>query len=112
MMLIRGWYEDTGLTGTLYEEGDDPPYYKESATVDAPYTWVCDSFYRVESGGRIQEIDGEEVSVAFERPRTRGYDDRDKAIEAAKEHIRTQFSRIGADPKVVSFEYVEDIEEE
>lgn len=112
MILIRGWYKDTGLTGTLFEEGDEVPDYKGSANSGTPYTWVCDEFYRVESGGTVQNIDGEEIRVAFEQPKTKGYLDKQKAIQAAEEHIRTQFLRIGAEPQDVTFEYIEEFEEE
>lgn len=112
MILIRGWYKDTGLTGTLFEEDDEVPEYKGAADSNAPYTWVCDSFYRVESGGTVQNIDGEEIRLAFEKPTTKGYSTRDEAIKSAEEHIKTQFSRIGAEPDEVNFEYVEEVEEE
>jgi len=63
--------------------------------------WVCDEFYEVESGGTIQEVDGREVNVAFDNPMPRGFDTRDQAVEAAREHVRTQFARIGVDPEDV-----------
>jgi hypothetical protein len=56
---------------------------------------VCDEFYEVESGGSETEIDGRTVNVAFESPMPRGFDTRDQAVEAAKEHVRTQFARVG-----------------
>lgn len=108
MILIKGWYKDTGLTGTLFEEGESVPSYDGSADTESPYTWVCDSFYEVSSGGTVQEIDGEIVRVAFERPVSRGYEDKDVAMDKAEEHIRTQFTRIGANSEDVEFEYVKE----
>jgi len=43
------------------------------------------------------EIDGEQIRVAFESPMPRGFDTREQALDAAREHIRTQFARIGVD---------------
>ncbi|MDY7082510.1 MAG: hypothetical protein SXQ77_08930, partial [Halobacteria archaeon] len=57
--------------------------------------------YEVESGGTVQEIGGKEVRVAFESPSPRGYDELEGAVEGAKEHIRTQFARVGVDEKDV-----------
>jgi len=34
----------------------------------------------------------------------RGFDTRDQALSAAKEHVRTQFARIGVDPSGVEVE--------
>lgn len=95
MLRIRGSAGGTALTGTLYEPGEDPPTYRGAPDDDAPYVWVCDAFYEVESGGQIQQLDGEEIRIAFESPMPRGFADRDRAIEAAKAHIRTQFARLG-----------------
>lgn len=106
MLLIRGTAAGTGLTGTLYERGEQPPSYSGSPETDSPYVWVCDEFYEVESGGSTQLIDGEEVQIAFETPLPRGFDTREQAIEAATEHIRTQFSRIGVDETVVDIETI------
>lgn len=108
MILIRGWYKDTGLTGTLFEKEESPPSYSGSADTDSPYTWVCDSFYQVSSGGTIQEIAGQEVRVAFERPASKGYQNKEVAIDKAEEHIKTQFSRIGVDSEDVEFEHIEE----
>lgn len=108
MILIRGWYKDTGLTGTLFEKGESPPSYSGSADTDSPYTWVCDSFYQVSSGGTIQEIDGQKVRVAFERPILKGYRSKEMATDEAKEHIKTQFTRIGVNSEEVEFEYIEE----
>ena len=100
MLLICGLVAGTGTTGTLYEADETPPSYSGAPTVDAPYVWVCDAFYRVESGGQALETDRGTIRVAFERPTVRGFEQRDQAIAAAKSHIRDQFSRIGvqADP--------------
>jgi len=95
MLLVRGRGGDTALTGTLYEEGEEPPRYRGSPDGDAPYVWVCDEFYEVESGGHRQQVDGREIRVAFESPVPRGFNSRERALDAAREHIRTQFARIG-----------------
>ncbi|MES3160067.1 MAG: hypothetical protein PPP55_00675 [Halorubrum sp.] len=95
MILVRGSGGGTDLTGTVFERGEEPPAYKGAPNEDAPYVWVCDSFYEVESGGSALVVDDTEIRVAFEEPMPRGFDTRDQAIEAAREHIRTQFARIG-----------------
>ncbi len=95
MLLVRGSTGGTTLTGTLYERGERPPTFQGAPDEDAPYVWVCDEFYEVESGGGSQHIDGREVNVAFESPLPRGFDTKDAAIAAAKEHVRTQFARVG-----------------
>lgn len=95
MLLIRGTAGGTTLTGTLYEPGERAPSFKGAPDEDAPYVWVCDAFYAVESGGALQRVGGEEVRVAFESPMPRGFDDRDRALAAAEEHVRTQFARVG-----------------
>jgi hypothetical protein len=97
MLLVRGLGGGTGLTGTIFERGEEPPSYKGAPDEDAAYVWVCDAFYEVESGGTALEIDGEEIRVAFESPMPRGFDTKDQAIAAAKDHIRTQFARIGVE---------------
>ncbi len=78
-----------------YERGEDPPEYSGSPNDRAPYVWVCDEFYEVASGGAAQVIDGREIQIAFESPMPRGFDTRERAVEAAKEHVRTQFARVG-----------------
>ena len=100
MLLVRGAAGGTALTGTIYERGEDPPNFSGSPDDHAPYVWVCDEFYEVESGGAVQVIDGREIQIAFESPMPRGFDTRERAIEAAKEHVRTQFVRIGVDDEV------------
>jgi hypothetical protein len=97
MLQVHGRGGGTALTGTIFERGEEPPSYKGAPDEDAAYVWVCDAFYQVESGGTALEIDGEEIRVAFESPMPRGFDTKDQAIAAAKDHIRTQFARIGVD---------------
>jgi len=104
MILVRGSGGGTNLTGTVFERGEEPPAYKGAPDEDAPYVWVCDSFYEVESGGSALLVDGEEIRVAFEEPMPRGFDTREQAVDAAKEHVRTQFARIGVDPDAVGIE--------
>jgi hypothetical protein len=101
MLQVRGEAGGTTLTGTLYEEGEDPPEFRGAPDEDAAFVWICDEFYEVESGGLVQRVDGEEVRVAFETPMPRGFDSRDRALLAAEEHVRTQFARIGVDPDAV-----------
>jgi hypothetical protein len=110
MLLIRGRAGGTALTGTLYERGEQPPSFKGAPDEGAPYVWICDAFYEVESGGQIQRIDGEERHVAFESPMPRGFETREAAVEAAKEHVRTQFVRLGVDGDDVEIEVVDDPE--
>lgn len=95
MLLIRGEGGGTALTGTLYEPGEDPPSFRGTPRDGSPYVWVCDAFYEVESGGVTQRVDGTDRQIAFESPMPQGFDTRDGAIAAAREHIRTQFARIG-----------------
>ncbi|WP_435333670.1 DUF7113 family protein [Haloarchaeobius sp. TZWWS8] len=101
MLLVRGSAAGTDLTGTIYERGEEAPQFQGAPDEEAPYVWVCDEFYAVESGGSVQVVDGEEIHVAFETPMPRGFDTKEQTIEAAKEHIRTQFARIGVDPDTV-----------
>ncbi|WP_313691133.1 DUF7113 family protein [Halorarum halobium] len=95
MLLIRGEAWGTELTGSVYERGEDAPRFRGAPEEDAAYVWVCDEFYEVESGGSSLELGGRTIQVAFESPMPRGFDTRDQAVEAAKEHIRTQFARVG-----------------
>ena len=104
MLLVRGSAGGTTLTGTLYEPGERPPRFRGAPEESAPYVWVCDEFYEVESGGALQRIDGKEKHVAFETPMPRGFEEREQAIDAATEHVRTQFARIGVDPSAVEVE--------
>ncbi|MUW14055.1 hypothetical protein GJ633_04810 [Halorubrum sp. CBA1125] len=104
MILVRGRGGGTELTGSVFERGEEPPTYDGAPDEDAPYVWVCDSFYQVESGGSALRVDGEEIRVAFEEPMPRGFDTREQAVEAAREHVRTQFARIGVDPETVEVE--------
>jgi hypothetical protein len=95
MLLISGHGGGTALTGTLYERGEAPPTFRGAPNENAPYVWVCDEFYEVESGGSVTTIDGREIHVAFESPMPRGFETREQALAAAKEHVRTQFARVG-----------------
>ncbi|WP_256686574.1 DUF7113 family protein [Halococcus qingdaonensis] len=104
MLLIRGRAGGTALTGTLYERGETAPSFSGAPDEDAPYVWVCDSFYEVESGGQRQQIDGATVNVAFESPVAHGFETREQAIEGAKEHLRTQFARVGVAESDVDIE--------
>jgi len=101
MLLVRGTASGTGLTGTLYEPGEEPPSFRGAPDEGSPYVWVCDAFYEVESGGQVQRIDDREIRVAFESPSPRGFENRDAALSAAKEHVRTQFARLGVDSDAV-----------
>ena len=95
MLLVRGHGGETTLTGTLFEPGEEPPRFDGAPDDEAPFVWVCDEFYEVESGGSLAEIDGQPVRVAFESPMPRGFDSRTAALAAAREHVRTQFARVG-----------------
>lgn len=95
MLLICGLAGGTGVTGTLYGPDEDAPTYRGAPDVVAPYVWVCDEFYRVASGGQPLALSDDTVQVAFERPTPRGFDDRERAITAAKTHIDEQLTRIG-----------------
>jgi hypothetical protein len=108
MILVRGHGGGTALTGTIYEPGESAPSFRGAPEEDAPYVWVCDEFYSVESGGAVQVIDGREVNVAFESPMPRGFDSRTGALAAAEEHVRTQFARVGVPPDEVRVETIVD----
>jgi hypothetical protein len=110
MLLVRGSAGGTTLTGTLYERGEDAPSFRGAPDEGAPYVWVCDEFYAVESGGSVQQVGGREVNVAFESPMPRGFDTKDAALSAAREHVRTQFARIGIDRGDVDIEVVQEHE--
>ena len=111
MLLVRGSAGGTALTGTIYEEGEDPPRYKGSPDTDAPYVWICDEFYEVDSGGSTQRIGDRVVQIAFETPMPRGFESRDRAIDAAKDHVRTQFARLEVADGDVEIEIIEDPQE-
>ncbi|MFB6193844.1 MAG: hypothetical protein ABEI75_02155 [Halobaculum sp.] len=106
MLLVRGLAGGTGLTGTIFEPGEEPPSYKGAPDEAAPYVWVCDAFYEVDSGGSRLELDGRTVRVAFESPTARGFDDREAALAAAKDHLRTQFARLGIAADAVTVEVI------
>ncbi len=112
MLRIRGEAGGTALTGTLYEPDEDPPTFRGAPDDEAPYVWICDAFYEVESGGQTQLIDGREIRVAFESPMPRGFDDRSRAIEAAIEHIKTQFARLGIAESDVSIEVLDTVNDQ
>jgi hypothetical protein len=97
VLFICGLACGTGTTGTLYEQGETPPSYEGAPSVHAPYAWVCDAFYEVESGGQELETDRGTIQVAFERPTVRGFERRDRAVAAAKSHISDQFARVRID---------------
>jgi hypothetical protein len=107
MLLIRGRAGGTALTGTLYGPDERVPTYRGAPDESAPYTWVCDGFYEVESGGQVQQVGDRELRIAFEEPLPKGFETRERAIEAAKEHLRTQFARIGVDAETVDIELLE-----
>jgi hypothetical protein len=104
MLLIRGHGGGTTLTGTLYERGERAPSFKGAPDERAPYVWVCDEFYEVESGGSATTVGGREIRVAFESPMPRGFDTREQALAAAKAHLRTQFARVGVPEDEVEVE--------
>ena len=107
MLLIRGHAGGTALTGALYERGERAPTFSGAPDEDAPYIWVCDAFYQVESGGQLQRIDDETVNVAFETPMAHGFETREAAIDGATEHLRTQFARVGVPEREVDVEVIE-----
>lgn len=110
MILVRGRAGGTALTGTVYEPTDDPPSFAGAPDPQAPYVWVCDAFYAVESGGIPQEIDGSTVRVAFEPPFPQPFQTRTQALTAAEDHLRTQFVRVGIDSDAVEIERIEDVD--
>lgn len=110
MIEVRGHAGGTTLSGSLYERGETPPTFKGAPDENAPYIWICDEFYEVESGGTLQTFGDREIHVAFESPMPRGFDTREQALAAAKEHIETQFARVGVDPETVEFETVKQTE--
>lgn len=108
MILIKGDYKGTGLTGTVFEPDDKVPAYQGAPSVQSSYTWICDSFYEVDEGGTKQNIDGEQIRIVFEKPTPKGFTDKKQAIEGGKKHIKTQFQRIGASESDVTFTLTED----
>jgi hypothetical protein len=112
MLRIRGSAGGTALTGTLYEPGEDPPTFRGAPDDEAPYVWVCDAFYEVESGGQTQTIDGREIQVAFESPMPRGFADRERAIDAATAHVRTQFARLGVAESDVTVDVLDAVDDQ
>lgn len=106
MLLVRGHGGGTALTGTVFERGEEAPSYKGAPDEDAPYVWVCDEFYEVESGGSPMTVDGRDIRVAFDTPMPRGFETKENALKAAKAHIRTQFARIGVPEDDVDVEVI------
>ncbi len=104
MILVRGRAGGTELTGTIYEPGEEAPSFKGAPDEGAPYTWVCDEFYEVDSGGSAQTVGGRELRIAFESPLPRGFDTREDAVAAAREHVRTQFRRLDVPADEVDIE--------
>lgn len=102
--MVRGTAAGTDLTGTIYERGEDPPRFRGSPEDGAPYVWICDEFYEVDSGGSVQTVGDREVRIAFESPLPRGFETREQAVAAAKEYLRTQFARIGVPSDDVTVE--------
>ncbi len=107
MLLVRGVAGGTGLTGTIFERGEEPPTYRGAPDATAPYVWVCDAFYEVDSGGSVLELRDRTVRVAFESPSPRGFADRSAALAAAKQHLRTQFARVGVPESAVSVDVID-----
>ncbi len=112
MLLVRGSVGETSVTGTLYERGEEAPAFKGAPDEGAPYVWVCDEFYAVESGGQTQSIGDRDLQVAFEVPMPRGFDTKEQALSGAKEHLKTQFARLGVDPADVRIEVLREHEQE
>jgi hypothetical protein len=112
MLRIRGSAGGTALTGTLYEPGENPPSFRGAPDDEAPYVWVCDAFYEVESGGQTQVLDDREIQVAFESPMPRGFTDRERAIDAATAHIRTQFARLGVSESDVVVDVLDAVDDQ
>ena len=110
MLLVRGRAGGTELTGTIYERGEEAPQFRGAPNEDAAYVWVCDEFYEVDSGGSSLEVADKEIQIAFESPMPRGFDTKEQALEAAKDHVRTQFARIGIEPEDVEISVEKDHE--
>lgn len=104
MILVRGHAGGTALTGTLYERGEDPPSFRGAPDEQAPYVWVCDAFYEVESGGQSQQLGDRELKIAFESPMPRGFETRKEALASLESHVRTQFARLGVPERTVRVE--------
>ncbi len=64
----------------------------------------------MESGGQVQQLGDREVRVAFETPMPRGFETRERAVEAAEEHLRTQFARVGIPEAEVEIEVIRSAE--
>lgn len=108
MILVRGKAGGTALTGTVFEPDETPPEFSGVPEDGSPYVWVCDEFYEVESGGTVQKIGDRKVNIAFESPMPRGFETRKGVLNAAKEHLRTQFARVGVPREEVDIEILKD----
>lgn len=104
MLILSGSAGGTTLTGTLYERGEDPPRFRGAPDDGAPYVWVCDEFYEVATGGSEQCVGGRTIRIAFDTPIPRGFETREEALISAKEHLRTQFARVGVASDEVTVE--------
>ncbi len=104
MLTLAGSAAGMTLTGQVYEPDEDPPRFSGTPDVGARYVWVCDEFYEVASGGATQRIGDREIRLAFEAPIPRGFDTRKDAIAGGREHLRTQFARIGIPSEDVTVE--------
>lgn len=114
MIHVRGVAGGTPLTGTIYEQdnpnGERPPQFSGSPPIEAPYVSLCDAVYKVTSGGVSQEIAGNTIQVAFEPPTKRGFNKETTAVTHVKDHIETQFIRIGLSEEDVTFDILSDQE--
>jgi len=104
MIIVSGVAGGTELSGTIYEQGEQAPNFRGSPDDNAPFVWICDEFYQVESGGSTQQIADREIQIAFESPIPRGLETKEEAIKVAKGHIKTQFARIGIPEEEVNIE--------
>lgn len=104
MLHVVGRAGGTDLIAIIYERGEDAPSFRGAPDEDAPYIVLCDEFYEVESGGSTVEVDGTTIPIAFETPMPRGFETKNQALAGAKNHIRTQFARIGISEADVDIE--------
>lgn len=105
MLNVVGRAGGADLTAIIYERGEDAPSFRGAPDEDAPYVLLCDEFYEVEGGGSTAIIDGTTICIAFETPIPRGFETKDQALAGAKDHIRTQFARIGLRESEVDIEF-------
>lgn len=95
MLTVVGRAGGADLTAIIYERGEDAPTFRGAPDENAPYVLLCDEFYEVEGGGSTAVIDGAMICIAFKTPIPLGFETKDQALAGAKDHIRTQFARIG-----------------